>query len=415
MVAARDGVDDAGGIRVRGLDGLRAWAAGAVLVGHSWFNSGMAPLDRGPLLSLVAASSSGVDVFFVLSGFVVFASFLREDGHRFSLYAYARRRGARMLPAYWTALGFALFASRVAAEPFVGWPATAVGPLDLVTNVLFLQVLVAGLGLSVGLVAAGTTWTLCHEIAFYALLPLVAGWFRRHPVVGVALGVGVSLAWRSFVIAVAGRGELGAGAGDLAVRMATQFPTYVGHFALGMGAAIAAATIRRGMPSRRAIARLGSWLTAVGAVALITGVWLAGERAVAGSGGEAGRFLDALPTALAASALVLGLAVHGGAVGAVADNALAAWIGDRSYGIYLFHFPVIVVLRATVVPGDGSLAAFAVLSLLTLLVTVPLAAVSYRFVEQPAIAWSRPGLPGTRPALERDPLPMTPARPGTGA
>jgi len=63
-------------------------------------------------------------------------------------------------------------------------------------------------------------------------------------------------------------------------------------------------------------------------------------------------------------------------------QSIAARLGAWSYGIYLWHLPVLLVLKKSNVNG-------ALLFLLTLSLTIALAAASYRWFEQPWMQWAR--------------------------
>src|SRR3954470_1236399 len=90
--------------RLGGLDALRAVAAGLVFVCHAalfWSQQ----TDSWHETSRSAAAqlgTFGVAIFFVISGCVIFRPFL--GGRPVDLVAYARRRLARIVPAYWVAL-----------------------------------------------------------------------------------------------------------------------------------------------------------------------------------------------------------------------------------------------------------------------------------------------------------------------
>src|SRR4051794_25264744 len=97
--------------RLDALDGLRGLAALGVLVLHVWMFS-YGDLHRPPkgFLDLVFGELRlGVQLFFVLSGFLIFRPFVAAalDGARRAprLSRYAIRRAARILPGYWLALG----------------------------------------------------------------------------------------------------------------------------------------------------------------------------------------------------------------------------------------------------------------------------------------------------------------------
>src|SRR4051812_6590794 len=99
----------AGGSRLDALDGLRGLAALGVLVLHVWMfsygDNGKPP--KGLLDLALGELRLGVQLFFVLSGFLLFRPFVAAalgGGPRPSLRRYAVRRAARILPAYWAAV-----------------------------------------------------------------------------------------------------------------------------------------------------------------------------------------------------------------------------------------------------------------------------------------------------------------------
>jgi peptidoglycan/LPS O-acetylase OafA/YrhL len=95
--------------RIAGIEGLRAFAAGAIVVLHAFsipaaagviVNSGWLTVASIPL-------NAGVTLFFVLSGFLLwrpFASAVASGRDLPSLSRYARNRTLRILPAYWVVL-----------------------------------------------------------------------------------------------------------------------------------------------------------------------------------------------------------------------------------------------------------------------------------------------------------------------
>ena len=91
---------------VPALDGLRAVAAGAVLLTHVAFRTGQTQAGAGG--AVLARFDAGVAVFFVLSGFLLYPA-TRPLGR------YALRRAARILPAYWVLLAAVTVAGSVPA------------------------------------------------------------------------------------------------------------------------------------------------------------------------------------------------------------------------------------------------------------------------------------------------------------
>ncbi|MGX4690237.1 acyltransferase family protein [Streptomyces sp. JNUCC 63] len=149
------------GGRLRALDGLRLIAALMVAVYHysgrggfvtqAW---GISPKLQFPTLHAYAAYGClGVEVFFVISGFVICMS-----GWGRSLASFFASRASRLMPAYWAAV---ILVTAVFALPMVAYE--AVSPSDALVNLTLLQ---QPLGVDRVL---GVCWTLWVEIRFYAL------------------------------------------------------------------------------------------------------------------------------------------------------------------------------------------------------------------------------------------------------
>ncbi|MBX9397107.1 acyltransferase [Streptomyces sp. TRM72054] len=156
--------DKAAGGRLRALDGLRLLAALMVAGYHyggrggyvteAW---GSSPKFQFPTLhTLLSYGCLGVQIFFVISGFVICMS-----GWGRSLRSYFASRVARLLPAYWVAV---VLVTAVFALPAVAYE--AVSPSDALLNLTLLQ---EPLGADRVL---GVDWTLWVEVRFYALFAL---------------------------------------------------------------------------------------------------------------------------------------------------------------------------------------------------------------------------------------------------
>ncbi|MBR8643440.1 acyltransferase [Streptomyces tuirus] len=152
------------GGRLRALDGLRLVAALMVAAYHyggrdgevadAW---GTSPKEQFPTLhEYFAYGCLGVQVFFVISGFVICMS-----GWGRPLKSFFASRASRLLPAYWVAV---LIVTAVFALPVVTYQ--AVSPSDALVNLTMLQ-----MPLGVDRVL-GVCWTLWAEIRFYALFAL---------------------------------------------------------------------------------------------------------------------------------------------------------------------------------------------------------------------------------------------------
>src|SRR4051794_37884279 len=151
------------------LDELRAVAALTVLAGHIYLLGFRIPADR-PLSfagRFLIAEAFGVPLFFLLSGFLLYGQFARA-AHRGTTVPRARfwrNRARRILPAYWTAYlvlaiypGLQQFDAKIV--PF---------------NLALLHAWIPGYGTS----GIGPAWSLCAEVAFYAMLPFIAALTAR--------------------------------------------------------------------------------------------------------------------------------------------------------------------------------------------------------------------------------------------
>ncbi|MFF9785315.1 Peptidoglycan/LPS O-acetylase OafA/YrhL, contains acyltransferase and SGNH-hydrolase domains [Streptomyces sp. SceaMP-e96] len=154
----------AGASRLRALDGLRLLAALMVAAYHyggrdgeiaqAW---GGSPAGQFPTAApLFAYGCLGVQIFFVISGFVICLS-----GWGRTLRAFIASRVSRLFPAYWVAI---LLVTAVFALPWVAYK--ALSPSDVLTNLTMLQ---QPLGVDRVL---GVCWTLWAEMRFYALFAL---------------------------------------------------------------------------------------------------------------------------------------------------------------------------------------------------------------------------------------------------
>ena len=153
--------------RFAALQGVRAVAALGVLVHHAGHTAHK--LDPSmPLIALTHWMQAGVDLFFVLSGFVIVhaATSHGQTARRFTI---ARLR--RIFLPYWPA-GLIVAAFALAAGTLGGWP-------NLLASIALLPL---------GQPALAIGWTLQHELVFYSLvgIALFSGWWRSLLAIWVA-------------------------------------------------------------------------------------------------------------------------------------------------------------------------------------------------------------------------------------
>lgn len=354
--------------RYAGLDGLRAIAVALVLVYHLF-----------PGLPLVGGFV-GVDVFFVVSGFLITSLLLRPTRHtvRHRLVDFWRRRARRLLPA----LALMLTICATAAWMIGGDVLVGIGR-QLIGASTFSYNWVALAGGSDYFSASEpelfrNVWSLAVEEQFYLLWPLLLPlvllirprWAR---VLVTVLAAGAS-AWWMGVLAASG-----------AVTRA-YFGTDSHAFGLLLGIALAFAV--QNMPDRAwmrgRLARTGGLLLGMLGLALIVVAALQPETP------EASTFPGPLLVASIGSMLAIFAGILPGSwFGRAIDVPPLRWIGDRSYGIYLWHWPVLVLVAAA--SGAGILGAAGMsgagmpwwLGAVALVLSLAAATLSYRFVEMP--------------------------------
>src|SRR3954451_6747188 len=171
----RAGPAHAGG-RLHGLDSLRAVAVVVVILHHTWGNA-----VPGILQPIHSYGWMGVDLFFVLSGYLIGSQLLRQyaAGRTPSLADFYVRRGFRVLPAYMVVLAIYCLAPSLREQP------------EMVPLWRFLSFTMnLGFDRSKG-AAFSHAWSLCVEEHFYLLFPLVCILLMRRPSVkGAAVAAG---------------------------------------------------------------------------------------------------------------------------------------------------------------------------------------------------------------------------------
>ena len=362
------------------IQGLRALAVLLVVI----FHAGL-PLPGG---------FAGVDVFFVISGFVITRMLLAElaaqgrlDGRQFYL-----RRIRRLLPALAT-LSVVVALVAVLANP-VGTQVTAAqtgmaATLFVANGYLYRS--------APGYFSPGAefnpmlhTWSLAVEEQFYLLYPLLLALVWRGVAASRAPGVrrwgmlslvGVLLGLSFWLSCAMSYGQSLPG-----VSAPRQFafygsPTRAWEFAVGAMLALAGGALSR-LPGRLA------------AVAGLAGLVLLGWSSLAMAGDQPFPGWVAWAPVGGAALLIVGGGTAAGMTGAggwltrLLSCRVAVWLGDRSYGWYLWHWPFVVFARALWPETPLALVAASALSLLP-------AWASYRYIETPIRAARQPSAAST--------------------
>jgi peptidoglycan/LPS O-acetylase OafA/YrhL len=363
---------------------LRGIAALSVVLFHLWLYARVSPGPGGPLNAADWAWSSGklgLILFFVISGFLLYRPWLDaalNGGERPSLSRYLRSRAARILPAYYVALaGSLLLVFGLGSTPGVRLPSPESLPLFLVFGQNF--------SADSLLTLDPPMWTLAVEVSFYLALPLIG-------LAAVRLGAGRRVQ-AALLLGLLGGGVIwNALAGDQVGGPATKvLPAMLPFFAIGMLAALYRLDREIGPRARRLLLAAG----AAGVGAEVAFEIVAPQAARIGHGLLAACGFAALAI-VASSSLAPRVLQRPAFVG----------LGTISYGIYLWHLPLLWWLR-----GHGLLPLHPLLALpIVLTLTLPVAAASWFLIERPVIAWAKRsrGSRAVRPVGPPEPAGLSP-------
>lgn len=328
------------------IDGLRAVAVGLVLLFHAF-------------PTYLPGGFVGVDVFFVISGFLISGIILREvEGNTFSIQRFYERRVRRIFPALIVTMAACLIFGLIAMFPdeLTSLAKHVLGGGSFVANLVYWS--------ESGYFdhAAESKpllhlWSLGVEEQFYLVWPWVI-WLT------------VRRRWRHAWV------FLLAGAASFAVNMATVYTDSTAAFyspasrvwemILGSMCALVA---RTPSDSRRAIV-LSNAASLMGACLLAASVWLISKnRPFPG--------VWALLPSLGACLLILG-GPKAEMNARILSNRTMVWVGLISFPLYLWHWPLLVALHTETGVKNAPLANGTALGLAVLL-----AWMTYRFVETP--------------------------------
>ena len=383
--------------RLAGIEGLRAVAALSILVYHVYSFGGVlgGPGSKWTQQHIFAQLQLGVTLFFALSAFLLYRPFAAAilDGRPLpSLRAYARNRGLRIFPAYWVVLTVVTFVLGVAVVR-VGEDGFGVHIPTFLADALLVQDFHPS-GILTGIAPA---WSLAVELGFYVALPLLVllaarlarGATTHRERLGAVLtpaalmlAVGIVSREVSSRVLLTDQDPYGFRESWHAV-LERSILVNADLFAAGLAVAVIHAEVRSGrltVPRRVRIA-----LLAAGAAALAVAVptLVSGDLAV--------RHFNTL-SSLAVTALLAAVVLRGPGERRppLLERRALVNLGLISYGVFLWHYPIVFFLRER---GwnieDPTWLAFAGNLAIVLGITLTLAALTYRFVEKPALARKR--------------------------
>ena len=363
-IAATDGE----GVRFSGFNALRALAALGVVAAHTLTTSPLSALPRAVVENL----ATGVALFFVISGFLLYRPFAGSLGNRgtVSVRRFFANRALRIVPLYTVVVLVVFFATQA-------HPAEAL--VRLLRALSFT-------GVYSGQDLLPVAWSLDDEVAFYLLLPVLYLLLMAWPRPGQRLVLGIA------IIAALSMASLVALAVTPQDQAITGGPVTKFHL-FGLGMLLASLHVR--------------WpgYTLSPQMLLLGGAAVSGAFTVSGLAYEQHAFVFN-PVCGAASFLMVGVVAFSGSRAGL-TRALSwrplSHLGDVSYGIYLWHEPIHHVLfnegvlSSSYVPGFLEIA----------MCTIALATGTYYLVEKPALRLkNRWAVPKRVSATQPQPIPV---------
>ena len=358
------------------LNAVRAAGALMVVLTHAAFNTGR--INDGWIGAALARLDFGVTLFFVLSGFLLSRPWFLAAAlgrHEPSTRHYLWKRALRILPLYWVVVVAAfLIDPQNKGATWQAW----------VSHLTFTQLYRREL------LASSLTqmWSLCTEVLFYLVLPLVClALMGRRParlplnrvLLGAAAIATAGLVWQIVVAQIPG----------FRAHYAQWLPGYLPWFMIGLAfAAISADLAAR--PRDHVLDRLGHdlvgcWILAAAVFALAASPLAGARTLITPEGWQAGTkvVLYAVAGAFFVLPLVFG-PERTGRIRQALCGPVPFWLGEISYGIFAIHMVVLNLvfrwLDLAVFTGR-----FVTVALLTIAVTLVLATVSFYLFEKPIL------------------------------
>ncbi len=346
--------------KTNNFDLIRLFAALQVLITHTMEHMQFQSSSL-KLLANILSYVPGVPIFFTVSGFLIYASYDRNS----DLKRYFRSRFLRIYPALWACLIFTIIllvyfgfinVHNVFSKPFIAW---------IATQVTFFQVYTPDMFRAFGVRSPnGSLWTIPIEISFYVLIPIIFYLVRTSKVGRTTFLVVLAILSFAYNYWFGMRYEQNGDNQTMLIKiMSLNLLPYLFYFLLGSIAYENWHHIKKYYESKGFI-----WLVIYMVYCLVFSIWLHKFRP--------NYWLNfyGLVSVIILSQTILALAYSAKGLSKTILNG-----NDISYGVYLYHMPIVNVFVQLGYRG------YTLVLLWVFLLTILLAFLSWRFIEKPML------------------------------
>jgi peptidoglycan/LPS O-acetylase OafA/YrhL len=331
-----------GGGRIAVLDGLRGLAILLVVLTHSFLTGFRPAASLGPIAvgiePAVLAGSLGVELFFFLSGFVLFVPYARAtlEGRPLPTLAhFLDRRFIKIVPSYFVAVLVTAFLFYIPADvEQERWS-------QIARHLAFIHPF--WYDSMYGIV--GAFWSLGVEVQFYAVFPLLAALMRRWPLATYVVLFAIGEGFRVWLQLTKRNGDF---------FWVCQLPAQIDLFALGMLCAYAYVAFGPRLGGSRA-ARTS---TAIAVAASAFGIWLLNDfsrvtKTMTVADHQSWQNDHRAVVSLTIAAIALGSLFGQRWWRALVANPPLLWLSTISYNLYLWHEAIVTQCWKTGFPCSG--------------------------------------------------------------
>lgn len=327
--------------RLAVLDGLRGLAILLVLMTHSLITAFRPALHLGPLNigvePMVFAGSLGVELFFFLSGFVLFVPYAQAwlQGKQMpTLLHFFGRRAIKILPSYIIALfAIAFFFYQPPYEALTLWR-------DILNHLLFIHTFDHMSMFSID----GPMWSLGTEVQFYVFFPAIAWLMCRRPVWTYALALAIGEGYRLWIHSTGAHQDFW---------WVSQLPGQIDLFVLGMACAFAFVWIGKTKVAGSPTLALAATLIAL--VSFGFGTWLLNDfshitQVLTTGDHQSWQNDHRLVVSWTIAAIALSSLFAARWWQRILANPIMLFLSTLSYNLYLWHGAILVQCSKTGIP-----------------------------------------------------------------